>query len=107
MGMVLVQKLSDLFDSKTIITKITINIIKLYCANEYKRRKRAIILLNYLLWDMDGPNLIYRNASFLSIHQLSQKIDSDIVVGWEEDSNVCGEEVVDLALALVLGCKLF
>ena len=105
--MVLVQKLSDLFDSKTIITKITINKIKLFCANVVNSGKCAIILLYYLLWDMDGPNFIYWNAFFLSIHQLSQKIDSDIVVGWEEDSNVCGEEVVDLALALVLGCKLF
>ena len=55
---------------------------------------------------MDGPDSIDRNPSFLAVHQLSQKVDSDIVVGWEEDSTVCGEEVVDLALALVLGCKL-
>ena len=106
LGMVLVEKLPDLFDSKAIITKIRINTIKLCGVNSNNCGSCAIIFLYYLLWDMDGPNFIHRNPSFLSIHQFSQKVDRDIVVGWEEDSTVCGEEVVDLPLALILGCKL-
>ena len=50
---------------------------------------------------------VSRNLLFCAIHQLSQKIDSDIVVRWEKDADVCGEKVVDLALAAILGCKLF
>ena len=50
---------------------------------------------------------VSRNLLFCTIHQLSQKIDSDIVVRWEKDADVCGEKVVDLALAAILGCKLF
>ena len=56
---------------------------------------------------MDCSYSVSRNLLFCAIHQLSQKIDSDIVVRWEKDADVCCEKVVDLALAAILGCKLF
>ena len=56
---------------------------------------------------MDCSYSVSRNLLFGTIHKLSQKIDSDIIVRWKEDTDVCGEKVVDLALAAILGCKLF
>ena len=40
-------------------------------------------------------------------YQVLQKVDGDLVIGWQVDPGIDGEEVVALALALVFGSKLF
>ena len=56
---------------------------------------------------MDRANHGRSKHLLLTHHELLQKVDCDVVIRREIDSYVCGEEVVDLALATILGCELF
>ena len=56
---------------------------------------------------MNGSDHRGSQHLLLSVHELLQEVDGYVVVGRKEDSDISGEEVVDLSLRLVLGRELF
>jgi hypothetical protein len=60
----------------------------------------------HLLRDVDGFNHLGVYHGLLAAHQLLQEVDGDVVVRGQIHAHVRGEEVVDLALAAVLGREL-
>ena len=59
-----------------------------------------------LLWNMDSFNHLCREHSLFTIHKVFEEVNRHVVVGREVHANIGREEVVDLSLAAVLGCKL-
>ena len=55
---------------------------------------------------MNGSDHCRSKHLLLAHHELLKEIYGDVVVRREEDADVAREEVVDLALASVLGCEL-
>ena len=55
---------------------------------------------------MNGSDHCRPKHLLLTHHEFLKEVDGDVVVRREEDANVAGEEVIDLALAPVLGCEL-
>ena len=55
---------------------------------------------------MNGSDHCRPKHLLLTHHELLEEVYGDVVVRREEDANVASEEVVDLALASVLGCEL-
>jgi len=55
---------------------------------------------------MDGPDPFGAYHLLLAGHDVFQEVNGDVVVGRQVDPDVGGEEVIDLALAAVLGCEL-
>ena len=65
---------------------------------------------------VDGERLVLRDGNPLHVlaldallpacHQVLQEVDRDLVVRWQVDAGVDGQEVVALALALILGSEL-
>ena len=55
---------------------------------------------------MDGFHHFCGKHCLISIHQVLEEVNRDVVVGREVHADVGREEVVDLALAAVLGREL-
>lgn len=63
-------------------------------------------MLFHLLRDVDGPDHRRAQHLLLPTHQVLEEVDCDVVVRWQVDANVSGEEVIYLALATILRCEL-
>ena len=55
---------------------------------------------------MNGSDPFRADHLLLAGHDVFQEIDGDVVIWWQVDSEIGGEEVVNLALAVVLGLEL-
>ena len=55
---------------------------------------------------MNCSNLSGPEHLLLAHHNLFQKVNGDVVIWWQIDADISGEEVVDFALRLVLGGEL-
>ena len=55
---------------------------------------------------MDGPDPFGAYHLLLAGHDIFQEVNGDVVVRRQVDSDIGGEEVIDLALAVVLGLEL-
>ena len=55
---------------------------------------------------MDGFHHFCRKHRLFSIHQVLEEVNRDVVVGREVHADISREEVIDLALAAVLGREL-
>ena len=51
---------------------------------------------------MDSSDHRSSEHLLFATHELFEEVDSYIVIGWDVDPNICGQEVVDFTLALVL-----
>ena len=60
----------------------------------------------YSLRDMDSSDSFRADHLLLAGHDVFQKIDGDVVIWWQVYSDIGGEKVINLALAVVLGLKL-
>ena len=56
-----------------------------------------------LLRDVNGAYHGGAEHLFLSIHEILEEVDRHVVIGRKKHADICGEEVINLALALVLG----
>ena len=63
-------------------------------------------VLEHLLWNVDGPDHSSSEHLLFAAHQLLEEVDCDVIIRRQKDPDVCGQEVVDLALAPVLRCEL-
>ena len=55
---------------------------------------------------MDGPDPFGAYHLLLAGHDIFQKVNGDVVVRRQVDSDIGGEEIIDLALAVVLCLEL-
>ena len=60
----------------------------------------------HLLRDVDRPDHCSSEHLLFAAHELLEEVYCDVIVGRHEDAYVCRQEVVDLALAPVLGGEL-
>ena len=51
---------------------------------------------------MDSSDHRSSEHLLFAAHELFEEVDSYIVIRWDVDPNICGQEVVDFTLALVL-----
>ena len=55
---------------------------------------------------MDGPDPFGAYHLLLAGHNIFQKVDGDVVIWWQVYSDIGGEKVINLALAVILGLEL-
>ena len=51
----------------------------------------------FVLWYLNPPAVLAFDALLAAIDQVLEEIDGDLLVGWQVDTGVHGEKVVDLS----------